>query len=918
MLLQRFRRPRWQHSDPAVRREAVARLDVEDPEQAGTLARLAVEDDDPGVRATAIRRVHDLSLLQRRIDEDQAATVRESARARYCQLLAGGDRLDESTRQAAISGCDDAQVIAHVARNAREETLRTAALERVRDSGVLAEAALHDPVARVRRYALERITDETVLLDLAERGRRFDRRVARVARERLDAAAQRRRERLARERELVELCERLEALADARPGAEADAERQRIVNRREVLGDIANQALVERYHDLLARVDRHLAEAARVPPPAPAAEAVPAEPDSALEDVIAELERADAPTVELLNRLQAALDDDTEAGGRLRGRLWLEAGRRYLTLAGQIADVDDDLHSLTELDERLDWPGDLPVPKAVAALRERIAQWRRRESEQQADDAAAREAERRAALAALDEALDSAERALEAGELRRSRRAVARLRRTVAQVPGSLDPGREHRVARARAQLAELRDWRQFAVAPKQESLCEEMERLGEGDGFTPEARLTRIRELHEAWKQTGGSDSARTRALWQRFQTATEHARESCQDWLEQEAARRERNREGRETVCTQLAEFMANADRDAMETRELDRIRRTARKDWQNFTPVDTRATRELTRRFEGLMDELSGVIDQRRDEARVAKEGLVEEARGLAAADDPEQAAQEAKALQRRWKEAGPARPGPERALWKRFREACDEIFARRDEARAARRARGNERVAEAEALCAELEQYADEGGQTSSDTLTAAVEAARRHFDTITLPDDRVGHGVARRFERACRAADERARTLRAEEGVAVLDSVREAATACRDALERGAPETVDLGRWLPDDGRLAPVFDALQSRLERGDGASVDGEFLRSLCVRMEILGGVDSPAEDSARRMELQVERLSQGLSQRQPSEGPDAGLWDLVAEWYGAPGQPGAFEERFHAAARAALRQASGSPDSS
>ena len=57
--------------------------------------------------------------------------------------------------------------------------------------------------------------------------------------------------------------------------------------------------------------------------------------------------------------------------------------------------------------------------------------------------------------------------------------------------------------------------------------------------------------------------------------------------------------------------------------------------------------------------------------------------------------------------------------------------------------------------------------------------------------------------------------------------------------------------------------------------------------MRLLCIRKEISLGADSPAEDSALRMEYQVEQLKQGFGKinRDAEEGPG-----LALEWLSVP----------------------------
>lgn len=264
MRLPRLRRPRLSDRDPAARRAAVARLDARgDAREA--LGRLLAEDPDPGVRAAAVKRLEDLAQLRACAEQDADALVRESARARYRQLLAGGGAQPLAEREAELARCGDLQLLAHVARSGREEALRAAALARIADAAVLEEAARHDPRARLRRQAARQLADAAALQRLACAGRDVDRRVVRIARERLAALEAAGEAARGADAEAYRIIRELEALADRQlPGAEAA--RARLINRWRQLVPPPGPRRQQAFDAALAAFDAAAASADRVNP----------------------------------------------------------------------------------------------------------------------------------------------------------------------------------------------------------------------------------------------------------------------------------------------------------------------------------------------------------------------------------------------------------------------------------------------------------------------------------------------------------------------------------------------------------------------------------------------------------------------------------------------------------------------------
>ena len=59
------------------------------------------------------------------------------------------------------------------------------------------------------------------------------------------------------------------------------------------------------------------------------------------------------------------------------------------------------------------------------------------------------------------------------------------------------------------------------------------------------------------------------------------------------------------------------------------------------------------------------------------------------------------------------------------------------------------------------------------------------------------------------------------------------------------------------------------------------------EQARSLCIGCEVAAGLESPEQDKALRMQLQVNRLSVGMSSVNDHQSREAQLNELLFDWY-------------------------------
>jgi hypothetical protein len=122
-----------------------------------------------------------------------------------------------------------------------------------------------------------------------------------------------------------------------------------------------------------------------------------------------------------------------------------------------------------------------------------------------------------------------------------------------------------------------------------------------------------------------------------------------------------------------------------------------------------------------------------------------------------------------------------------------------------------------------------------------------------------------------------------------------------------------PSLTDTATESAIQQRYQKLRDALVSGNEQQDRilnklrANLDHR--KELCLRMEILCGAESPAEEQQARMELQANRLAEAIGHG--VDDPVGNMADLEREWYlsaGAPpSQEKGLQERFEKARKTA-----------
>jgi hypothetical protein len=568
----------------------------------------------------------------------------------------------------------------------------------------------------------------------------------------------------------------------------------------------------------------------------------------------------------------------------------------------------------------------------VAGQADALLQLQREAEASRAAEAAARAAERAAERAAAEELwrrlgalIGMARGALRAGNTQKA----ARLRReitakwptlsTTAAVPAAAVPAALSRqLQQLDAQLNELKEWKEFAVAPKRTELIEEMESLV-GSSEQPRVLAERIKSLQDEWRTTAkgiGSDAADE---WERFHRAAEAAFEPCRVFFEAQALVRRQNLIERETVLARLAAVEAAIADSAPDFALLARVLREAPLEWRRHAPVEREANQPLKAAFEASLGRLQARLDAWHQGNAEEKQSLIQRARQLLNLADPREAVDGAKRLQQLWKEVAPAAREREQALWTEFRAVCDAVFEKRQQAQAEHAAALDGVKLTALALCESVERIAALAG---AELLEAGktVPELRTQFEALGALPRAEARAIQQRFAHALESVNEALAAQRA----------RDTARATQNLIEAG--RCVRAVEWAHEEGALpderqrleaatrafiagverwpAGGLKVLHARLATDGGAGSAGKIdaaareraLRLVCIRAEIERESASPAEDEPLRREYQVGRLMQGLGAGRQA---DADLWHtLLLEWSAiaavAPALHDALEQRF------------------
>jgi hypothetical protein len=445
--------------------------------------------------------------------------------------------------------------------------------------------------------------------------------------------------------------------------------------------------------------------------------------------------------------------------------------------------------------------------------------------------------------------------------------------------------------------LVELKQWKDYAVAPKRIELIEEMETLI-GSMDEPRVLADRIKALQEEWRTTAKGIASDAPEEWERFHRASQAAYQPCKVFFEAQAKLRQGNLEHRIKVLERLAAFETSQNVEHPDWRLMAGVLREAPLEWRRYHPVDRESGRAVQQDFDAAMGRLQSRLGAWHESNAADKQALIKRARHLLVQEDSREAIDAVKRLQMAWKETGQVPRDQDQSLWNEFREQCDAVYQRRQQAYVDYAAGLEASKAKALVLCEEAERAAELAGPA---LLEAAgnVPQWRAAFDALDEMPRLEAKELKVRFERAldlCRSriAEQHARDakmsftnlLEAGRHVRTYEwaSMENSDPARRETFKQAARTFIEsVPRW--PRGGLQTVKDALmKAESTPGAGADAREKALRILCIRGEIECEIPSPAEDDALRREYQVQRLTQQMGQGIHSSDRD---WDARGlEW--------------------------------
>lgn len=482
-------------------------------------------------------------------------------------------------------------------------------------------------------------------------------------------------------------------------------------------------------------------------------------------------------------------------------------------------------------------------------------------------------------------ALHGLEVALEQGLLQAAFENDKILRESKAVKP---KPEQAGRLMGLRAELHRLQSWARWGGTVSREELTKAVEDLPQQELNVLEL-AKKVGSMRERWRALDTSAGSAPRPLWERFDQACTIAYAPAAEHFKKLAVERAQHAEQAAELIQQVQAFAASHvsnESGEADWRAIASFCQKIDQQWHKMGSIERKERKRLDKEFAQAMDVLTVPLEQqraievrRREELIVAVESLQAHDRG---------ALDQLRQMQERWQEMAKALPlarKVEQELWQRFHTGCDQVFAQRKENAHQEQAERRQHQQAKEALCLQLEQVPSE---ETAKNLRELIKTIRQSWKEIGPVPRQAEAALETRFQQALDSVQQRidaaARAVQEQQNNAQLDKLM-LCIGLETALLAGTAATeADTANWAERWNALPKLAHEMEkllaARWQNALHALGDAQRSAKLCaqlrekqadfanevLRQEIVHGIDSPAEFSRERLQMQVQVLQSSL----------------------------------------------------
>lgn len=335
--------------------------------------------------------------------------------------------------------------------------------------------------------------------------------------------------------------------------------------------------------------------------------------------------------------------------------------------------------------------------------------------------------------------------------------------------------------------------------------LCEAAEKLAEVEDVI--SAFHQLQKLHQEFREAGPVAKELRDEIWKRFKDASTVINKRHQDHFEGLKAREEENLQKKTALCEKVEQLQLDDLKTYAQWDEMSKQIIELQAEWKTIGFTPRKVNNEIFDRFRAACDRFfqakTAYFKANREKLSTnlaAKNALIEKAEALKDSTDWGATTNKFVELQKEWKTIGPVAHKISDTIWKRFNDACNYFFDKKNEANKGQRKEEEANLELKKAVIAEIEKLATEPG----DNLLQSIRELQAKWNEIGHVPFSKKEKMYRRYRELC---DKVYDTLHATAGKRRMDNFK------RNVAEKGGNE---LTR---ERNRLQNVLDAKKQDIQ---------------------------------------------------------------------------------------------------
>lgn len=320
------------------------------------------------------------------------------------------------------------------------------------------------------------------------------------------------------------------------------------------------------------------------------------------------------------------------------------------------------------------------------------------------------------------------------------------------------------------------------------------------------------LQELRDQWKEIGPVPPEQNEEIWNRFCAAADQIGARHREYFDQRRDEMEKNLLAKQALIAKALELTTEPPASTKAWNDVSDELDELLKVWKTIGPVPREQNEEIWKQFKSMIDgfysrkkEYFTQVKDEQSENYNKKIDLCLKAEAVAKREDWKKATEELLQLQAEWKNIGAVSRKFSDKIWQRFRGACDEFFAKKQEYFSHVRENEAENLAKKEAIIAAIKAF--EGTEDRDANLNALKDFQRQWMEIGFVP-----MGEKERLKKEYRAAldaqfEKLKISAREAEETAYRERIRNAGADVKKFVNNEKDELLDKIEKLRNDLKL---------------------------------------------------------------------------------------------------------------